>query len=92
MEDNGALDRWYNASYDSVEVAAYDHWNVHGAGRSFEQYTDDALLFASRFSGRRESIFLADGSLGVRLRSGRGRPGGIFTEEVPPRIVSFWYR
>ena len=63
----------------------------HGAGRTIEQYVQDAADFAANPTGKTKSLILKDGALGTKYRTS-GSPGGILDGrnggQVLPHTVS----
>ncbi len=65
------------------------HYGKHGAGRSIDQYAQDAQAFADNPTGTTSSVNLDDGTTGTRYRT-RGGPGGILDSNG--NVVTFWYK
>lgn len=67
------------------------HWKKHAQkyGKSFDQYTQDALDFFAKNQHLGKPVTLMDGSPGILIRL-KGKGGGYFTPNG--EVVSFWYK
>ncbi|HZE86742.1 MAG TPA: PA14 domain-containing protein [Methylomirabilota bacterium] len=78
--------KWYKSTSKTVEDAIDFHLEKHGAGRTAEEYTEDALQFFKENRDIMKNTILKDGTQGVKIRI--GNQGGYFTPEG--KIVTYW--
>jgi hypothetical protein len=91
VEDAGSsfAKGWRGTNMSTDESFGY-HYGKRGAGRSPEEYAQDARNWANDPTGVGRPVRLADGSPGVVYRTPGGGPRGIL--DSSGNIVSFWYR
>jgi hypothetical protein len=65
------------------------HYGKHGAGKTPQQYAQDARDWAANPTGAGTPVRLTDGTTGVRYRTPGGGPGIL---DSHGNIVTFWYR
>ena len=86
----GGLTAGWRGTTMSDERSFTIHYEKHGAGRSAEQYANDALAWAAAPAGAGKPATLGDLSTGMTYRTPGGGPGG--TLDADGAIVTFWYR
>lgn len=80
---------WRGTNMTVEESFAY-HFEKHGAGRTPEQYTQDARAWAAKRAGKSTPAKLKDGSPGVTYRTRSGEPSG--TLDMNGNIITFRYK
>jgi RHS repeat-associated protein len=83
---------WYRATFPNRLQSLLYHWRKHGraAGKTFEQYTRDAVDFFNQNKSLATQVTLKDGTPGLLIRLGKGQPGGYF--KPTGEVVTFWYK
>ncbi|MEU8588016.1 polymorphic toxin-type HINT domain-containing protein [Streptomyces sp. NPDC048664] len=80
--DAEALKSWTRATFKTVEESAVYHLGKHGKGRTFAEYTKEAMdLWNKTKASDRVPWKLADGSMGWKIRGGLFGGEGIYTLE-----------
>jgi hypothetical protein len=87
-------DSWHRATFPNKMQSVRYHWQKHvrdqGINKSFREYTQDAVDVFRQHRWAGQQITLKDGTPGLRIKTGKGQPGGIYTPDG--RVVTFWYR
>ncbi len=82
--------KWHNSSFEKLDDTIAYHWKKHGEGNSLTQYTKDAENLFANNKGLGKPINLRDGTTGIKIKLGKGKPFGIYTSDG--KIISFGYR
>jgi RHS repeat-associated protein len=87
-------DSWRRTTFPNKMQSVRYHWQKHvrdqGINKSISEYTEDALSVFRQHRSFAQQLTLKDGTPGLRIKTGQGQPGGIFTPDG--RVVTFWYR
>lgn len=78
--------QWYKSTFNTVKESINYHVQIHGAGRTPQQYTKDARQFFKENSDIIQEVTLKDGTEGIKIKS--GKQGGYFKPDG--RIVTYW--
>jgi len=86
------FENWYRAAFPNRLKSLRYHWGKHGraAGKTFEQYTADAVDFFNQNKSLATKVTLKDGTPGLLIRLGKGQPGGYF--KPTGEVITFWYK
>lgn len=84
-------DNWHRGTFTNEYKSIKYHWRKHaGSHRTIREYTEDAIEVFNKHKSAGVPITLKDGTPGLRIKTGKGQPGGIFTPDG--EIVTFWYK
>jgi RHS repeat-associated protein len=86
--DAALWDGWRGTNMSDEDSFNY-HYEKHGAGRTPEQYAEDARTWARNPTGTPKEVPLRNGEIGYRYRTPGGGPGGIVDQYG--NIITFWY-
>ncbi|MBN1520586.1 MAG: hypothetical protein JW923_10920 [Spirochaetales bacterium] len=75
--------KWHKATFDTVDDSIAYHLKTHGKGRTFKQYTDDAMSFFAKNKDQGVRATLRDGTEGIKIQTGTGKNkvGGWWTSD-----------
>lgn len=81
---------WDKGTFPNRMQSIRYHLQKHGNGRSYNQYTQDALKYFSINRDKASPIILKNGKngLSIKTRECGVRQGGYWTEDG--KIVTFW--